>query len=90
MSKHGGGAPGTAAATAVHPCLCYVFVILLSRVSGQARSAFCDGPKLRQGRNEFIYKIVKDVAVIMALWPHKAPSGWMDGLTGWMTGRMDG
>jgi len=62
MSEHGGGAPGAAATAAVHPCLCCVFVILLSGVPGWARSSFCDGPELRHRRthrcSEFIYKML--------------------------------
>ncbi len=50
MSEHDGGAPNTAAAAAVHPYLCCVFVILLPGVPGRARSSFCDGPELRHGR----------------------------------------
>ncbi len=43
MSEHGGGAPGAAAAAAVHPCLCCVFVILLPGVPGWAnKTGFAD------------------------------------------------
>jgi hypothetical protein len=45
VSKHDGGAPDAAATTAVHPCLCCVFVILLPGVPGRARSAISDGAK---------------------------------------------
>jgi hypothetical protein len=57
VSEHDGGAPSTVAATAVHPCFCCVFMILLSGVPGRARLAVCDGPELRHRRSEFIYKI---------------------------------
>ncbi len=62
MLEHSGGAPSATAAVAMHPCLCCVFVILLPRVPGRARSVVCDGPELRHRqtdrRNEFIYKIM--------------------------------
>jgi hypothetical protein len=47
VSEHGGGAPGAATAAALHPCLCCVFMILFSGMSGRARSAVCDGVRVR-------------------------------------------
>jgi len=61
VSKHCGGAPGAAAAAVVHPYLSCVFVILcnelnflLPGVPGRARSAVCDGPKLRHRQTEVV------------------------------------
>jgi hypothetical protein len=43
VSEHDSGAPGAATAATVHPCLCCVFMILLSGVPGGARLSFYDG-----------------------------------------------